>query len=70
MLLHHWIVFWTNTVGPDPTLFAYPTAVAETAIAIALIVGAFNNLTAVVGIFLSIAIWSTAEGFSGPYGAG
>ena len=70
LLLHHWIVFWTNTVGIDPTLFAYATAAAETAIAIALIVGAFTNLTFVVGVLLSVAIWTTAEGFGGPYGAG
>ena len=70
LLLHHWIVFWINTVGIDPTLFAYATAVGETAIAIALIVGAFSNLTAVVGIMLSIVIWTTAEGFGGPYTAG
>jgi uncharacterized membrane protein YphA (DoxX/SURF4 family) len=70
LLIHHWIVFWTNTVGIDPTFFAYATAVGETAIAIALIVGAFSNLTAVVGILLSIVIWTTAEGFGGPYVAG
>ncbi len=68
--IHHWIVFWINTVGVDPTFFAYATAVGETAIAIALIVGAFSNLTAVVGILLSIVIWTTAEGFGGPYTAG
>jgi thiosulfate dehydrogenase [quinone] large subunit len=68
--IHHWIVFWTNTVGIDPTFFAYATAVGETAIAIALIVGAFSNLTAVVGILLSVVIWTTAEGFGGPYVAG
>jgi len=70
LFIHHWIGFWINTVGTAPTLFAYGTAVAETAIAIALIVGAFTNLTAVVGILLTIAIWSTAEGFGGPYGPG
>lgn len=42
----------------------------ETAIAIALIAGAFSNLTAVVGILLTTVIWSTAEGFGGPYTAG
>ncbi len=68
--IHHWIVFWTNTVGIDPTFFAYATAVGETAIAIALIVGAFTNLTALVGVLLSVVIWSTAEGFGGPYHAG
>ena len=70
LLLHHWIVFWTNTVGIDPTFFAYATAVGETAIAIALIVGAFTNLTFIVGVLLSVVIWTTAEGFGGPYGAG
>jgi len=68
--IHHWIVFWTNTVGVDPTVFAYATAVGETAIAIALIVGAFTNLTSVVGVLLSLIIWSTAEGFGGPYHPG
>jgi thiosulfate dehydrogenase (quinone) large subunit len=72
LLLHHWIVFvfWTNTVGIDPTLFAYATALAETAVAMAFIAGAFNNLAGVVGILLSMAIWTTAEGFRGSYGAG
>src|SRR5215471_4506813 len=68
--IHHWIQFWVNTIGIDPTLFAYAVAVGETAIAIALIVGAFTNLTALVGVLLSIVIWSTAEGFGGPYHAG
>ncbi len=68
--IHHWIGSWVNTVGIDPTFFAYATAVGETAIAIALIVGAFTNLTALVGVLLSVVIWSTAEGFGGPYHAG
>ena len=68
--IHHWIGFWVNTVGVDPTVFAYATAVGETAIAIALIVGAFSNLTTVIGILLSVVIWTTAEGFGGPYTAG
>jgi thiosulfate dehydrogenase (quinone) large subunit len=68
--VHHWIGFWINTVGLDPTVFAYGVAIGETAIAIALILGAFNNLTAVVGSLVSVAIWSTAEGFGGPYKTG
>lgn len=69
-LVHHWIGFWINTVGLDPTAFAYGVAIGETAIAIALILGAFTNLTAVVGSLLSVVIWSTAEGFGGPYTTG
>jgi thiosulfate dehydrogenase (quinone) large subunit len=41
--------------------------VGETAIAICLILGVFGNLTNISGFLLSIMIWSTAEGFGGPY---
>ena len=68
--VHHWIGFWVNTAGVDPTVFAYLVAVAETAIALALILGVFTNLTSLIGVLLTIVIWSTAEGFGGPYQAG
>ena len=68
--VHHWIGFWINAVGIDPTLFAYLVAIGETAIAVALILGVFTNLTVVVGTLLSLAIWSTAEAFGGPYQTG
>jgi uncharacterized membrane protein YphA (DoxX/SURF4 family) len=68
--VHHWIGFWVNTVGVDPTVFAYLVAVAETAIALALILGVLMNLTSVLGVLLTVVIWSTAEGFGGPYQAG
>jgi thiosulfate dehydrogenase (quinone) large subunit len=68
--VHHWIGFWVNTVGIDPTVFAYLVAGAETAIALALILGVFMNLTSAVGVLLTVVIWSTAEGFGGPYQAG
>jgi uncharacterized membrane protein YphA (DoxX/SURF4 family) len=68
--VHHWIGFWVSTVGVDPTVFAYIVAVAETAIALALVLGVFINLTSVVGVLLTVVIWSTAEGFGGPYQAG
>jgi nitrite reductase (NO-forming) len=32
-----------------------------------LIFGLFSNLTSIVGILLSLGIWSTAEGFGGPF---
>lgn len=70
LLIHHWIGFWINTVGIDPTAFAYATAVGETLVALALILGVFTNLTVVSGALLSVIIWSTAEGFGGPYAAG
>jgi len=65
-----WIHFWHVIIGVDPRAFAYLTAAGETAVAVALILGVFSNLTAVAGILLSTVIWSTAEGFGGPYVAG
>jgi uncharacterized membrane protein YphA (DoxX/SURF4 family) len=65
-----WINFWHNVVGVDPRAFAYLVAVGETAVTLALILGAFTTLTSVVGVLLAVVIWSTAEGFGGPYVAG
>jgi uncharacterized membrane protein YphA (DoxX/SURF4 family) len=62
-----WISFWTHLVSINPLLFARIEATTETAIAVFLILGIFSNLTYIVGIFLSLGIWSTAEGFGGPY---
>jgi len=61
-----WISFWTNLVSVNPLLFARIEATIETAIAVFLIFGILSNLTSVVGILLSLGIWSTAEGFGGP----
>ena len=62
-----WISFWSRLIGTNPHLFAYLLASTETAIAVFLIFGILSNLTSIVGIFLSLGIWSTAEGFGGPY---
>lgn len=70
LLVHHWIGFWIAIVGIDPTVAAYLVAIGETAVAIALILGAFSNVTYLVGTVLAFVIWSTAEGFGGPYVAG
>lgn len=70
LIVHHWIGFWINVVGVDPRLFAYLVAVGETAVALGLILGLFSNLINVVGTVLALVIWSTAEGFGGPYKAG
>lgn len=66
-LIQGWISFWANLVSFNPLLFARIEASTETAIAVLLIFGLFSNLTSIVGILLSLGIWSTAEGFGGPY---
>jgi thiosulfate dehydrogenase [quinone] large subunit len=65
-----WLDWWVTLLRHQPHLFAHILAVAETVIAVGLIVGAFTNLICVGGAVLSVAIWSTAEGFGGPYAAG
>src|SRR5215469_2688615 len=62
-----WISFWVNLASLNPLLFARMLATAETVIAVFLILGIFSNLTYIVGIFLSLGIWSIPEGFGGPY---
>lgn len=65
-----WIGFWIRVVKVDPHVFAHLVAIGETAVAVALILGVFTNLASLLGILLSLVIWSTAEGFGGPYQAG
>ena len=62
-----WISFWTNFVSLNPVLFARIEATTESALALFLILGLFSNLTSIVGIVLSLGIWSIPEGFGGPY---
>ena len=66
-LIQAWISFWTTLISANPLLFARFEAATETAIAIFLLFGLFSNLTSIMGLLLSLGIWSTAEGFGGPY---
>jgi nitrite reductase (NO-forming) len=68
--LNGWFSFWTNLQEPRATFFAYLVAVVETLIAVAVIVGFARKLTYLSAIVFSLLIWSTAEGFGGPYTSG
>ncbi len=70
VLIQNWLSFWLHFISLNPLLFARIEATTETAIAILLIFGLFSNLTCIMGLFLSLGIWSVAEGFGGPYMAG
>ncbi len=67
VLLGGWISFWIHLISTNPFLFARIEAGLEAALAVCLVLGVFSNLTYIVGILLSLTIWSTAEGFGGPY---
>ena len=65
-----WLSFWAHLVGSNPHFFAYLTAAVEAALAVFLILGLLTQLTCLVGIVWSLAIWAIPEGFGGPYKPG
>ncbi len=63
-----WIHGWMQLIHYlTPSLCARLVGITEAALAVGLIFGMLSNLTYVVGILLSLVIWTTAEGFGGPY---
>ena len=67
--LHPWFNFWIDLQRPRISFFAYLVASVETLIAVALILGFARKVTYISGAVFSLLIWSTAEGFGGPYTA-
>ena len=65
-----WFDFWQHVVSVDPALFAFFTALGESAIALGLLLGLARRLDYAAGFLMSVLIWTTAEGFGGPYTAG
>jgi nitrite reductase (NO-forming) len=68
--LQGWFNFWINLREPRTTFFAYLVAIVETLIAVAVFFGFARKQTYLAAIVFSLLIWSTAEGFGGPYTAG
>lgn len=66
-LVQAWIHLWIQGVNVDPYFFALVVAFSETAIALGLIFGFLSKVTMAGGMFMALVIWSTAEGFGGPY---
>ena len=69
-----WIAAWlgfvagvVHAIGPVPV--ALLVALCETAIAVALLSGRWLRLAIPFGIAYSLAVWTTAEAFGGPYSA-
>lgn len=68
--LQPWFRFWHNLQAPAPRAWAYFVAVTETLIALALLLGVARKLTYLSAAAFSVMIWTTAEGFGGPYTGG
>lgn len=65
-----WFDFWIDVVSPRADLFISLTRLAVTALALALLLGFARKTTYVLGALFSLLVWSTAEGFGGPYAVG
>lgn len=65
-----WFSLWIFLVSSHTQFFIYSTALIESYIALALLFGFAKKITYTIVIVLSLIIWSTAEGFGGPYTAG
>jgi nitrite reductase (NO-forming) len=68
--LRPWFDLWTDMPHGMATAMAYGTAIVETGIALALLVGFARKSVYVLGAVYSLLIWATAEGFGGPYQSG
>lgn len=68
--LHGWFGMWLSTVTAHAPAFVLLTRLIETAIAIGLLAGFARRWTYVAGALFTLLLWSTAEGFSGPYVVG
>ncbi|HEX7340874.1 MAG TPA: multicopper oxidase domain-containing protein [Rhodanobacteraceae bacterium] len=65
-----WFHLWIALVTPHATLFVWATRIIESVIAFALLVGLGRKTLYVAGALFSLLVWSTAEGFGGPYTVG
>ncbi|MEO7112223.1 MAG: multicopper oxidase domain-containing protein, partial [Polyangiaceae bacterium] len=65
--LHGWFAMWIAIVTPATGVFVLLTRILETVIAVGLLAGLGRRWIYFVGALFSLLLWSTAEGFSGPY---
>ncbi|HEX7326850.1 MAG TPA: multicopper oxidase domain-containing protein [Rhodanobacteraceae bacterium] len=65
-----WFNAWIAVVTPHASLFIWATRIVESGIALALLVGFGRRTLYVLGALFSLLVWSTAEGFGGPYTVG
>ena len=70
MWLHSWFAIWLTLITPAAGIFIWLTRIVETLIAIGLLLGLARRWLYVAGGIFSLLIWSTAEGFGGPYAVG
>jgi nitrite reductase (NO-forming) len=65
--LHGWFHFWITLQSGAPMLFATLTGVAETFLALVLLLGVARRAGYVFGAVYALLVWAVGEGFGGPY---
>jgi nitrite reductase (NO-forming) len=68
--LQPWFHLWLRLVVAHTGFFVAATRFIETAVAIGLLLGLARRIIYIAGALFSLLIWSTAEGFGGPYTSG
>jgi nitrite reductase (NO-forming) len=68
--LHGWFHLWITVQSSAPTVFAVLTGIAETGLALCLLLGVARRLGYTAGAVYTLLIWGIGEGFGGPYTAG
>ena len=68
--LHPWYNFWIASLTSTPAAFLHGIGLIELALGLVLVIGFLRKTVYLGGIILSLMIWSTIEGFGGPYGPG
>jgi nitrite reductase (NO-forming) len=68
--LHWWFHGWISIQSHAPSLFADLTGLAETTLAVVLLLGVARRAGYVFGIVYTLLVWSVGEGFGGPYVSG
>lgn len=68
--LRPWFDLWTGIPHNGVAALAYLSALTETFLAVALLIGFARKSIYLLGAGYSLMIWAVAEGFGGPYQSG
>jgi thiosulfate dehydrogenase [quinone] large subunit len=69
-IIRPWFQFWALLATHTGPLLPDATAITETALGIALIIGIARRPVYVVGAMYALFVWAVGEGFGGPYALG
>lgn len=68
--LSGWFAFWSTVVASDPAIWWYGIAAVELLIALMLLAGFLRRVAYLVGLVLSLFLWTVPGGLGGPYAPG